>query len=130
MQVMKPRPGTFLFSEPQIPRRAKFPVVDAHNHLWAAWDNIGAVVKVMDSVGIASYCDLTANVELQWVKGGYAFKATDIDGFLRHAAARYPGRFYGFTSALFTRPTDKPLFTDARAFVAETIEMLDRHVGR
>jgi len=128
IQAVKARPGTYLFSRPQVPRKAKFPVIDAHNHLWGAWNNIKAVVKVMDETGVACYCDLTANVELQWVKGGYAFKATDIDGFLEHAASPYPGRFYGFTTTLFTRPTNRPLFTDAKAFVAEVVRTLDKHV--
>jgi predicted TIM-barrel fold metal-dependent hydrolase len=43
---------------------------------------------------------------------------------------RYPGRFFGFTTATFTRPVDQPLFTDHRCFVDETIGMLRDHVHR
>ena len=120
----------FLVKEDHIPRRARFPAIDAHNHLWAAWDTVDNVVKVMDEVGVAAYCDLTANIEIQWVKGGYEFRAGDIQAFFDNTVRRHPGRFYGFTTATFARPVDEPLFHDARAFVEETVEILRDHVRR
>ena len=125
---LHPRPDTFLFSPENIPERARFPVIDAHNHLWSAWDSIDRVVEVMDQVGVVGYCDLTANVELQWVTGGYAFKATSIDPFFARAVTPHPGRFYGFTTSLFTRPITEPLFDDARAFVEQAVALLEQHV--
>ena len=122
------RPGSFLCSEEHVPQRARFPVIDAHNHLWANWEGVDAVVRVMDAVGVVAYCDLTANLELAWVEGGYAFEVRPFDDFLKHAVQRYPGRFYGFTMARFAHPVGKPLFTDHRRFVAECIEMLQQHV--
>jgi uncharacterized protein len=118
----------YLVHDAHIPVKARFPAIDAHNHLWAAWDTVEQVVQVMDAVGVAAYCDLTANVELQWVDGGYAFRAGDIRTFRDRTVQRFPGRFYGFTTATFTRPVDQPLFTDARQFVEETIAMLHDHV--
>ncbi|NLF00690.1 MAG: amidohydrolase family protein, partial [Anaerolineales bacterium] len=117
------------FRDEHIPERARFPVIDAHNHLWAAWDSVDDVVAVMDQVGVVCYADLTANLVIAWQGGGYAFRQGNLDDFLTHSQ-RHPGRFYGFTTATFSRPTDQPLFTDARAFVAETLDTLRDHVAR
>jgi hypothetical protein len=47
------------------PARAKFPVFDAHNHLWGAWSLAAAIVPVMDEVGVCAYCDLLAQLALR-----------------------------------------------------------------
>ena len=119
-----------LYREEHVPERAMFPVVDAHNHLWADWETIDDFVGVMDEVGVASYCDLTANVSVMWGEGGYVLGQGDIEDFLTRCVRRYPGRFYGFTAATFAQRTDEPLFTDAQEFVERTIEMLHDHVQR
>ena len=111
MLQIKHRKDSYLFTKPIIPQKAKFPVIDAHNHLWGAWNKIPDIVKIMNDCGIAMYSDLTANVELKWVKGGYAFKETDINHFFQKVTTHYPSRFYGFTTATFTRPTNKPLLS-------------------
>lgn len=123
-------PRSYLITREHIPARARFPVIDAHNHLWAAWETADAVVRVMDEVGVAAYADLTANVSLKWADGGYAFSEGRIDDFFNGPARRHPGRFYGFTTATFTRPTDQPLFTDHDRFVEETIAILRDHVHK
>lgn len=118
----------YLFKGNHIPEKARFPAIDAHNHLWAAWETVDNVVKVMDAVGVKAYFDLTGNVVLQWVEGGYAFRPGDIRDFFTNAADRYPGRFFAFTTATFCGPVDEPLFTDAREFTKRTVEMLNDHV--
>jgi predicted TIM-barrel fold metal-dependent hydrolase len=123
-------PGTYLFNEEHIPVQAAFPVIDAHNHLWAAWDSIDNVVKVMDAVGVACYCDLTSNMSVSWGNGGYTLGQGSIENFIQNCANRYPGRFYGFTTATFCRQRDEPLFADAGEFVEETVETLREDVRR
>ena len=120
----------YLVRQERIPERARFPVVDAHNHLWAAWDKVDDTVRVMDAVGVAAYCDATSNLSIRWEGGGYRFEQGDPGPFLDQVVARHPGRFYGFTTATFSRPVDRPLFTDARAFVDETIGVMRDHVRR
>jgi predicted TIM-barrel fold metal-dependent hydrolase len=120
----------YLFREEHIPERAMFPVIDAHNHLWAAWETLDHTVSVMDEVGVVSYCDLTSNISVAWGEGGYVLGSGDIEDFLEDCVRRYPGRFYGFTAATFAQPVDEPLFTDAREFVERTIETLHDHVQR
>lgn len=127
MKAAESQTGSCLQVESHIPDRACWPVIDAHNHLWAAWDKLENVVRVMDRAGVAMYCDLTANVSLAWVEGGYRFREERFETFLE-TTARFPGRFYGFTTATFTRPTGRPLFTDAGVFIEETLETLERHV--
>lgn len=125
-----PRPGTFLFLDETIPARPAFPVIDLHNHLWGAWDTVVQVVRVMDEVGVICYGDLTANLRIAWGGGGYVFSEGDIEDFFRLVDARHPGRFFCFTTATFNRPKDKPLFTDAKAFVAQAIATLRADVKR
>lgn len=114
-----------------LPLKAAFPVIDAHNHLWGNWD-VGRIVNVMDEAGILAYCDLTANVHVSWVEGGYSIGPGRIEDFFENCEADYPGRFYCFTTAAFAKPIDKPLFKDAKdasRFVDETIQTLREHVA-
>ena len=120
----------YLFKTDHIPERARFPAIDAHNHLWGTWDSLASVVRIMDAVGVVAYCDLTANLNIQWVEGGYDFHRADIGNFFERVVERHPGRFYGFTTATFCRPISEPLFRDAVEFVDETIGLLRDHVAR
>ena len=95
---------TYLVRDDHTPPRARFPVIDAHNHLWANWEQVDRVVETMDEVGVVSYCDLTANVALKWADGGYRFRTADINRFFDETVRRYPGRFYGFTMATLAQP--------------------------
>jgi len=111
-----------------IPLRAAFPVIDAHNHLWGNWV-VGRIVEITDQVGVVSYCDLTANMHVSWVEGGYSIGPGRIEDFFGNCVADYPGKFYCFTTATFAKSIDKPLFKDAPRFVDETIQMLQEHVA-
>ena len=116
----------YLFRDEHIPPRAAFPCVDAHNHTWGRWQ-AEKIVRVMEQVGVVSYCDLTANVRLTFEQGGYVLGPGDIREFFDNCGCAYPGKFYCFTMAGFARPTDQPLYTDAPQFVAECIDVLRRH---
>jgi len=118
----------YLVRPEHLPARAAFPVIDAHNHLWGRF-NVEEILRVMDAVGVVSYCDLTANARIAWAGGGYTLEQADIREFFARCADPHPGRFYAFTLATFARPTSEPLFTDANAFVDETIAMLREHVA-
>jgi predicted TIM-barrel fold metal-dependent hydrolase len=121
---------SYLVHEEHIPERAAFPVVDAHNHLWGAWADVDHIVQVMDEVGVVAYADLTANASVAWREGGYTVESGDFGDSLERCARRYPGRFYGFTTATFNGPTDRPLVADWTAFVERTLETLRDHVAR
>lgn len=121
---------TYLSTRENIPLKAMFPAIDAHNHLWGDLNRLGHMLEIMDQTGVASYCDLTCNISLKMGKGGYLFEPCDISRFFKECADRYPGRFYGFTTANFAQPVDRPLFSDARGFVEKAIELLHSHVDK
>ena len=120
----------YLFREERVPAKAAFPVVDAHNHLWGAWEKVDEVIDVMDEVGVVSYCDLTSNITVDWGERGYILGAGDLAQFLENCAKRFPGRLYGFTTATFAQPVHEPLFADAAEFVDATVRVLHDHVQR
>jgi uncharacterized protein len=120
---------TYLVHQEHIPTKAAFPLIDAHNHLWGSWDNAAELVTIFDQVGVVAYCDLTANVSITWAGGGYRLGQGSFEGFLARCVERFPGRFYGFTTATFAQPTDCPLFTVAERFVDETIALLRHQVS-
>lgn len=123
-------PTCYLVREEHIPQKAAFPVIDAHNHLWGGWDRVAETVRVMDACGIAAYADLTANLKFRMAGGGYEYETGDLTDFTRHCAGPYPDRFFCFTTATFSSPVSRPLFTDARDFVARTVAMLREHVAQ
>jgi predicted TIM-barrel fold metal-dependent hydrolase len=121
--------GCYLVREEHVPSLPRFPAVDAHNHLWGDLDRAAEVVAVLDSVGIMAYADLTANITIAWGEGGYTLGQGDFGDFVRACAEPFPGRFFGFTTATFAQPVDRPLFTDADDFVRRTIDLLTRHTA-
>ncbi|MEI7634944.1 MAG: amidohydrolase family protein [bacterium] len=124
-----PRQG-YLIRPENIPERAACPVVDLHNHFSGNWENLDDVVRIMDDVGVACYCDLTANTKVTWEEGGYVVRQGSFDGFMANCARRFPGRFIGFTTAGFAVPPHEPLFNDASEFADLSIEILRRHVSQ
>ena len=110
-------------------KKASFPAIDAHNHLWGNWQ-VDRVIKTMDEVGVVSYCDLTGNVRIEFSGGGYVIKPGNISDFIENCSLKYPGRFYCFTMADFAQPSNKPLFYDHKRFVNECIETLNEHVQK
>ena len=116
----------YLFREEHIPRKAAFPVIDAHNHLWGCLD-VDRVLKTMDTVGVAAFCDVTGNVGVEFSSGAYSIKSGNIDDFFSHFGSAHPDRFYCFTMASFARPATEALFIDPATFVIECIELLHDH---
>lgn len=120
--------SVYLVTRKHIPPRAAMPVIDAHNHLWGDW-NVSKLLPVMDQVGVAAYCDLTANARIRFGAGGYVLEAGDLRAFFEECASRCAGRLFAFTMASFAHPVDQPLFTDAAVFAGATALLLRRHVS-
>lgn len=108
----------------------RYPVIDAHNHLWGRWDNAEQTVRVMDACGVRIYADLTANISISLEGGGYAIGPGSYEQFQEKVAARFPGRFFGFTTACFCRPADRPLCARVEPFVEECVAVLEADVRR
>jgi uncharacterized protein len=107
--------------------KAAYPVIDAHNHLWGNWQ-MDRIVRTLDEVGVVQYCDLTANVKIEFSGGGYVIHPGSINDFIQYCAEKYPGRFYCFTMSGFASSVSQPLFTDHRQFIDEFINTLHAHV--
>ena len=108
-------------------KKAAFPVIDAHNHIWGKPD-AGRIIKTMDQVGVECFCNLTGNVRIEFSEGGYTVSSCDIADFTGNISDKYPGRFYFFTMSDFAHPSDKPLFSDHKKFAEGFIETLHEHV--
>lgn len=117
----------YLIKKDTVIRKAAFPAIDAHNHLWGNWQ-VDRVIETMDEVGVVSYCDLTGNVHIEFAGGGYTISPGKISDFTENCSKKYPGRFYCFTMANFAHPADKPLFTDEKQFIEEFAKTLQDHV--
>ena len=118
---------SYLFLDEHIPTRSAFPAIDAHNHMYVGVkpDNL---LPIMDQTGVVSYCNLTPGLRFAWGSGGVKDQPEDFEDYFRDFASLHRGRFYGFSTAKFMRPSDQPLFTDSRSFVKESIELLRQHV--
>ncbi|MCX6224099.1 MAG: amidohydrolase family protein, partial [Bacteroidia bacterium] len=120
--------NTYLSTKVTEIRKAAFPVIDAHNHLWGSPD-IHRIIETMNAVGVIGFCNLTGNLKILFSDGGYTVAPCDISDFLNRSNEKYPGRFYCFTMAGFAHPATRPLFHDEKKFVEEFIETLHLHVG-
>jgi predicted TIM-barrel fold metal-dependent hydrolase len=119
---------SYLIRELTPIKRAAFPVIDAHNHLWGDWQ-VEKVVNTMNETGIVSYCDLTSNVHIEFSGGGYTITPGNLSDFIENCRKKYPEQFYGFTMAGFARPSNEPLFDDVSLFLEEFICTLREHVA-
>jgi len=117
----------YLIKQDTLIRKAAFPAIDAHNHLWGNWQ-VDRILQTMEEVGVISYCDLTGNVRIEFSGGGYTISPGNIADFVENCSRKYPGQFYCFTMANFARPSNKPLFNTPKKFVEEFIETLHDHV--
>jgi hypothetical protein len=111
-----------------IPRTARFPVIDAHNHLFG--DHGPAdLVRIMDQCGVRTYVNLTGNVALRYEDNQHKLARQDIGVFVDAFMKPHPGRFACFTMADFALFDDDVLLKDA-GFAARCVESLRADVAR
>ncbi len=103
------RPESLLRVPENVPATARFPVIDAHNHLFG---NAPAaeIVRTMDEVGVAVFVNVTGNARLPLGPDGYSIERRDLRVFLDEYAKPHPRRFAAFTSASFAQWDDFQLF--------------------
>ncbi len=110
-----------------IPEMPRFPVVDAHNHLYRE-ESPEELIRIMDDAGVGTFVNLTGNVELRKVGAEHRLVRRDISYFMENYVASYPGRFAAFTMAEFAQFDDPALFgTDD--FAGRCIASLRADIG-
>jgi predicted TIM-barrel fold metal-dependent hydrolase len=121
------RPDCLLKVAAHVPERARFPVVDAHNHLFGDLPP-EKLVETMDAAGVAVWVNVTGNTTLPLVDNTYTIVRRDISYFMEHYARRYPGRFAALTMADFAQWDDPVLLKDDD-FAKRCIEQFEADVA-
>jgi predicted TIM-barrel fold metal-dependent hydrolase len=110
-----------------VPEQAKFPVIDAHNHLFGELP-AERIVEVMDAVGVETWVNVTGNVTMPLVNNTYSIARRELSCFLENYVRRYPGRFAAMTMADFAQWGDPVLVKDDD-FAKRCIERLETDVA-
>lgn len=122
------KPKCLLKREEHIPQKARFPVVDAHNHLFGEVSP-EELLRTMDAVGIATWVNVSGNVILPLVNNTYTIERVPIDNFLENYVKPYPKRFAAFTMADFAQWGDFVLFKDDD-FAGKCIETFEQDLKK
>jgi predicted TIM-barrel fold metal-dependent hydrolase len=106
------RPRSLLKRHSHVPERARIPVIDAHNHLFADMP-ADRMVEIMDAVGVRTFVNVTGNCGMPFDDKGYTIKRRDIGIYICDWMEKYPGRFACFTMADFAQWDEFTLDLDA-----------------
>ena len=121
------RPERLLKVAEHVPQRARFPVIDAHNHLFGELP-AEKLIEVMDAVGVETWVNVTGNTTMPLVDNTYSIARRDLNCFLENYVRRYPGRFAAMTMADFAQWDDPVLLKDDD-FAKRCIDRLDSDVA-
>lgn len=129
-----PRP--LLVRPEHLPPRARFPVIDAHNHLFGDTPP-EAMLPVMDEVGVALFLNVTGNCSLPFDEKGYTIRRRPLEAYLDSHCRPHPRRFAALTMADFARWDEFTLFRteenpsgSAQTWVEGCLRHLEEDLGR
>jgi predicted TIM-barrel fold metal-dependent hydrolase len=122
------RPKPLLERPAHVPERARFPVVDAHNHLMDD-PSPESMLEIMDRTGVKTFINLTGNTRLSFPESGYSFSVRDIGFFIDGYVREHPGRFACFTMSDFANIEDPVLIKDG-GFAGRAADRLEDDVKR
>lgn len=103
------KPKSLLNLEDNTPQQARFPVIDAHTHLFGDVPP-SELVGAMDESGVRVFLNVTGNVRLPYDESGYTIERRDLEVYLDTYCRPHPGRFAAFTMSDFARWDELPLF--------------------
>jgi len=106
-----------------IPEKPRFPVIDAHNHLFGNCSP-EELVHIMDAAGVRTYINLTGNTALRYENNEHRLFRQDLQVFMDTYVARYPGRFAAFTMSEFAQFDDPVLLKEGDDFAGRAIATL------
>lgn len=124
------KPKCLLNLPDNTPQRARFPVIDAHNHLFGDLPP-SELVAALDESGVRVFLNVTGNVRLPYDESGYTIERRDLDVYLDNYCRAYPGRFAAFTMSDFARWDDFTLFRsrdDPKGSAERWVERCIRHL--
>ncbi len=122
------KPKCLLNLSSNVPYRARFPVIDAHNHLFGELPP-EELVAVMDAVGVKTWVNVTGNTTMPIENNTYTIARRDLGHFMEHYVRAYPGRFAALTMSDFAQWDDPVLFPDD-GFADRCIEHLEEDVAK
>jgi len=122
------RPEILLRRPAHIPEKARFPVIDAHNHLFADMP-AEEMTGVMDAVGVRIFLNITGNCALPFDNKGYTIRRRDLGVYDEKWTKKFPGRFAGFTMSEFAKWDDFALDLDG-GFTELCVKTLEDDVRR
>ncbi len=120
------RPASLLNVPARVPERGRFPVIDAHNHLFGEVP-AEKLIEIMDAVGVSVWVNVTGNVTMPLENNTYTIARRDFAHFAEHYMKRYPGRFAAMTMADFAQWGDPILLEND--FVERCIAHLEEDVA-
>jgi predicted TIM-barrel fold metal-dependent hydrolase len=124
------RPRSMLKRPVHVPEKARFPVVDSHNHLWG---DVPAekLIDIMDQVGVKVFVNLTGNCSSlgfdQNAPTVYTLRRQPFRIFRESHISKYPGRFVGFTMSDFAL-WDSDILIKTNDFADLAIQHLEEDV--
>jgi predicted TIM-barrel fold metal-dependent hydrolase len=110
LREFKPKP--LLRVAEHIPEKARFPVIDAHNHLFGEAP-AARLIEAMDAAGVQMFVNVTGNASLPFDGKGYTIRRRPLAEYLQGYCRPYPRRFACFTMAEFARWDEFTLFRTA-----------------
>ena len=122
------KPKSMLERPSNIPDRAKYPVIDSHNHLFGDIEP-EVMIKIMDEVGVKVFFNVTGNVSMPFDEKGYTIKRRDIKFFIDNYVSKYPNRFLAYTMSDFAKWRDFMLFREDN-FVDIAIQHLEEDIKK
>lgn len=111
-----------------LPEQAKYPVIDAHNHLFGDLSP-EEMLAVMDAVGVRTFVNVTGNVSMPFDEKGYTIQRRDLGIYLDRYVAAHPGRFAALTMSEFAQWGDFVLLKDDH-FVDRCLATLEADAAR
>ena len=121
-------PKIMLSEKKTIPMKGRFPVIDAHNHLFTETDP-AEMIDEMDQAGVKTFINLTGNTSFSFVESGYTYKMRDIGVFMDRYMKPYPKRFRCFTMSDFASCQNGVLITD-NSFADKAARHLQEDIER
>ena len=77
------RPDSLLKVAQRIPEKPRFPVIDAHNHMFGDL-SAEQLIEVMDATGVKTWVNVTGNVTLPLENNTYTIARREFQHFAEH----------------------------------------------